>query len=117
MGHHDPGNGIRCNAQPSCLTGAAGAVDVADAVTAAGLPFDCVCFCFVFMLFFHETREKSEIHLFCASAVKRLQDQDAQLPQVSLCYRKIISETTSWGDKVDGDGLKEAGSVFIRCSR
>lgn len=28
------------------------------------------------------TREKSEIHLFCASAVKRLQEQDAQLPQV-----------------------------------
>lgn len=28
------------------------------------------------------TREKSEIHIFCASAVKRLQDQDAQLPQV-----------------------------------
>lgn len=27
-------------------------------------------------------REKSEIHIFCASAVKRLQDQDAQLPQV-----------------------------------
>lgn len=36
-------------------------------------------------------REKSEIHLFCASAVKRLQDQDARLPQAS-----ILEKVTSW---------------------
>ncbi|CAN0470424.1 unnamed protein product, partial [Ectocarpus sp. 12 AP-2014] len=35
-------------------------------------------------------KEKSEIHLFCATAVKRLQDQDAQLPQV-LNLKEMLS--------------------------
>lgn len=45
-----------------------------------------------FAFAFHENaRERSEIHIFCASAVKRLQDQDAQLPQVCvLCVKRDV---------------------------
>ncbi|CAM9564724.1 unnamed protein product, partial [Choristocarpus tenellus] len=37
-----------------------------------------------------DAKERSEIHLFCASAVKRLQDQDAQLPQVLALTEMLL---------------------------
>ncbi|CAM9658261.1 unnamed protein product, partial [Discosporangium mesarthrocarpum] len=37
-----------------------------------------------------DAKERSEIHLFCANAAKRLQDQDARLPQV-LLLKEMLS--------------------------